>query len=196
MKIRFSKDEDFSAIAQLHASSWSVTYSNVLSPDYLQHTAPTERQVVWRERFACPKENQIVLIAEENEGVVGFACAFVDEHAECGSYLENLHVSQSHQGRGIGTSLLSEVAFICQERCPNKGLYLSVNQANDRAQKFYLALGAHNIQSNVWNAPDGSQVPTFLFAWKSVLSLAEKRLTRSSTRIAFVGGNVIVEQSQ
>lgn len=188
MNIRLARTEDFVAIAQLHALSWSVTYSDVLSPDYLQLTVPMERQAAWRERFKNPKENQIVLIAEETEDIVGFACVFINEHVEWGSYLDNLHVSQSHQARGIGTSLLAQVAFHCEERCPQKGLYLSVNQANIRAQKFYLVHGAHNAQSSVWSAPDGSQVPTFRFAWKSVLPLTEQRLTNSSTSAAFAAG--------
>lgn len=188
MNIRPARTDDSPAIAQLHALSWSATYGSVLNPDYLRRTMPQERQAVWRERFASPKENQIVLIAEETDGIVAFACAFVNEHVEWGSYLDNLHVSRSHQGRGIGTSLLAEVAFFCEERCPNKGLYLSVNQANHRAQKFYLALGAHNAQSSVWSAPEGSQVPTFRFSWNSVLPLADKRLTRSSTPTAFAAG--------
>src|SRR4051794_11867127 len=181
MRIRLARDEDFPAIAQLHASSWSATYSSVLNPDYLQHTVPTERHAVWQERFANPEENQIVLVAEDGEDVVGFACVFVNEHVAWGSYLDNLHISPSHQGRGIGTSLLSEVAIFCEQKCPNKGLYLSVNQANHRAQTFYFAFGAHNAESGIWSAPDGSQVPTFRFACKSVLTLMENRQTGSST---------------
>lgn len=183
MNIRLAKTEDFSSIAQLHALSWSVTYSNVLRPDYLREIVPLERQSVWRERLANPKENQIVLVAEENENIVGFACVYINEHAEWGSYLDNLHVSPSHQGQGIGANLIAEVACHCEERHSKKGLYLSVNQANQRAQKFYLSLGAQNAQPSVWNAPDGSVVPTFRFVWNSVSPLTEKRLTHHSTRM-------------
>jgi ribosomal protein S18 acetylase RimI-like enzyme len=187
MNIRFATLEDAAAIAALHASSWSVTYNNVLSPDYLQHTVPSERQAVWHERFTNPKANQNVLVAEDAREVIGFACVFVGENVEWGSYLDNLHVSQFHQGKGIGTELLIQIASICEQTCPDQGLYLSVNQANHRAQRFYLSLGAYNAQASVWNAPDGSQVPTFRFSWQSVVPLAEKRLTSHSTQTLRAG---------
>lgn len=172
MYIRFATIEDVSAISALHASSWSSTYNTVLSPDYLRHKVPAERRTVWQERLATPKKNQIVLVAEEARDVIGFACVFVAEHAEWGSYLDNLHISQLHQGQGAGKKLLQCVAHLCAQGSLAQGLYLSVNQANHRAQKFYLSLGAYNRQSSIWSAPDGSQVPTYLFAWDSVKSLA------------------------
>ena len=176
--------EHADAIANLHASSWSVTYNNVLSQDYLQNVVPSERLSVWQERLKNPRENQFVLVAQHNGFVIGFACVFVMEHLEWGSYLENLHVRQSHHGRGIGAKLLIEVAVICEQKCAGKGLYLSVNQANKNAQKFYLKFGAENAQISVWNAPDGSQVPTFRFTWKSTAALAEQGPTHhlSGTR--------------
>ena len=173
--------EHANAIADLHASSWIITYNNVLSQDYLQNVVPSERLSVWRERLKNPRENQFVLVAQDNGFVIGFACVFVMEHLEWGSYLENLHVRQSHHGRGIGAKLLIEIAAICEQRCAGKGLYLSVNQANQNAQKFYLKFGAENAQISVWNAPDGSQVPTFRFTWKSTAALAEQGLTHHSS---------------
>lgn len=172
MDIRFANPEHVAAIAALHASSWNATYSNELSQAYLRSVVPAERLEVWRDRFTHPKENQFVLVAEEDGAVVGFACAFVGEHPEWGSYLDNLHVRQSRQGRGLGARLLAEAASICERRCPGQGLYLSVNQTNLRAQQFYAALGAHNAGASVWNAPDGSQVPTFRFVWQSAAALA------------------------
>jgi ribosomal protein S18 acetylase RimI-like enzyme len=181
MNIRPATAEHADAIADLHASSWSITYNDVLSQDYLQNVVPSERLSVWRERLKNPRENQFVLVAEDNGFVIGFACAFVMEHLEWGSYLENLHVRQSHHGRGIGAKLLIEVAAICEQKCAGKGLYLSVNQANQNAQKFYLKLGAENTQVSVWDAPDGSHVPTFRFVWKTTAALAERGLTHHSS---------------
>jgi ribosomal protein S18 acetylase RimI-like enzyme len=174
MNILHATAEHADAIANLHASSWSITYNDVLSQDYLQNVVPSERLSVWRERLKDPRENQFVLVAEENGFIIGFACVFVMEHLEWGSYLENLHVRQSHRGRGIGTKLIIEVAAICEQMCAGKGLYLSVNQANQNAQKFYLKLGAENAQVSVWDAPDGSHVPTFRFVWKTTAAFASQ----------------------
>lgn len=173
MNIDFASSEHAEQIAALHAASWAATYSDVLSPYYLEHVAPTERLAIWQERFEKPKVNQFALVAIEAGGVVAFACAFVGEHSDWGSYLDNLHVKPSHQGRGVGSSLLLQVASICEQRCSDQGLYLSVNQSNLRAQKFYVALGAQNSQAATWNAPDGTSVPTFRFSWASAADLAE-----------------------
>lgn len=176
MNITFASSEHAEQIAALHAASWAATYSDVLSPLYLQDVVPTERLAIWQERFKNPRENQFVLVAKEDGVVVGFACAFVGEHSDWGSYLDNLHVKKSHQGRGIGSGLLVQVASICEQRLPGQGLYLSVNQTNEHAQNFYLAIGAQNSQAAVWNAPDGTSVPTFRFSWPSAAILAKKQL--------------------
>ena len=40
-----------------------------------------------------------------------------------------------------------------------------------KAQEFYLFLGARNAQEGVWNAPDGSIVPTYWFVWDQLTGL-------------------------
>lgn len=159
-------------IAALHSASWFTTYSDVLTPTYLQLTAPLERRKIWHDRLFNPKENQIVLVAEDDEKVIGFACCYFAEHPEWGSYLDNLHVDSKHQGCGIGKQLLSKAAEFCEKRISGRGLYLLVNQSNFQAQQFYLAQGAQNSQTSIWNAPDGSTVPTFIFRWSSTATLA------------------------
>lgn len=181
MNIDIASSEHVEQIAALHAASWAATYSDVLSPCYLERVAPAERLAIWQERFTNPKVNQFALVAKEAGAVVAFACAFGGEHPDWGSYLDNLHVKQSHQGRGVGSRLLLQVAAICEQKSPGQGLYLFVNQSNLGAQKFYLAHGAENRQAAVWNAPDGTSVPTFRFSWPSAATLAQKRLTHRSS---------------
>jgi ribosomal protein S18 acetylase RimI-like enzyme len=168
MKIYSASFEHADAIAALHALSWSQTYNDVMTPTYLHTVVPIERQSVWRQRLIAPKENQVVLIAEQDGALIGFACAFIGEHANWGSYLDNLHVSASHQGQGVGAGLLNEIASFCAQQCPQRGFYLLVNQSNLRAQRFYLSLGAENAGADIWDAPDGSQIPTYRFAWSSL----------------------------
>lgn len=189
MKIRFATPADAETIATLHASSWRLTYKNALSDEYLQRTAPVERKELWAQRFASPKENQRVLVAQSQNGVVGFACAYLAEHSEWGSYLDNLHVARSVQGQGIGKSLLAGMARLCNQYAPGRGLYLSVNQDNQGAQQFYSGLGAHNAKSGVWNAPDGSAVPTYWFMWTSIEALAALPVKHAFQPAAFGDGS-------
>lgn len=173
MKLRHANVADAESIAELHAASWRSTYAAVLDPAYLTQTVPSERRQLWGERLMSPKANQLVVVAEVQDCIVGFACVFAESHNAWGAYLENLHVSATSQGKGIGRTLLAEVAQWCESQSPGRGLYLSVNQDNRRAQRFYLGLGARNAEPGVWNAPDGSKVPTFWFTWGSVASLAK-----------------------
>ncbi len=179
MKLRLATSSDVKSIAALHAASWQVTYKHVLSADYLQKTVPAEREAVWTERFASPKANQCVLMAEDESGVIGFACAFAAEHAEWGSYLDNLHIRHSSQGQGTGKALLVNMAQWCKLYAPKRGLYLSVNQGNHRAQQFYLGLGARNADSWIWHAPDGSAVPAYWFVWESLETLISRETNNS-----------------
>ena len=174
MKLRVASSGDAHAIAALHAASWKSTYANVLQSAYLSDVVPFERQAVWQQRLGEPRASQRVMVAEHAGKVVGFACAFVDEDPSLGSYLENLHVAIPAQGGGAGTLLIGAVATICSEQAVSPRLYLSVNQDNTRAQRFYRGLGALNAAHAVWNAPDGSAVPTFRFEWTSVTDLAQK----------------------
>ena len=173
MNLRHAHFADADSIAEIHAASWRNTYAAVLRPEYLNEAVPSERKQLWAERLLSPKTNQFVVVAEIHERVVGFACAFTDNHDAWGAYLDNLHVSAAWQGKGMGRALLLEVARWCASRSPDTGLYLSVNQDNSRAQRFYQGLGARNTEPGVWNAPEGSKVPTFWFTWDSASSLAK-----------------------
>ena len=52
-------------------------------------------------------------------------------------------------------------------------MYLLVNQDNIMAQQFYESLGARNLKPGVWNAPDGSNVPTYIFYWDTLKELIQ-----------------------
>ncbi|MEQ8959174.1 MAG: hypothetical protein RLP02_14845, partial [Coleofasciculus sp. C2-GNP5-27] len=62
----------------------------------------------------------------------------------------------------------------CRQQDPSDHLCLTVNQDNVNAQKFYKSLGARNMKEDIWNAPDGSIVPTYWFVWDNISALAEK----------------------
>lgn len=174
MKIRSAALEDAKKIAALHAASWRVAYRGALTDEYLEHDADADRQSLWLHRLQAPRDDQFVVIAEDQREVLGFACLFAQEHEEWGSLLDNIHVSRGCQGRGIGTALLAAVAQWCSARAPASGVYLWVLQSNVAAQQFYGNLGAANVGADVWEPPGGGAVPTYRFAWPSAAALAEK----------------------
>ncbi len=160
--------KDAGAIAKLHMDSWRSNYNNDLSKEYLDTIAPTERSLLWKQRLTTPSQNQRVILAKEVESIVGFACVYIDDNEKWGSYLDNFHISEAYQNQGIGTELLKQVFERCKAEATKSGLCLLVNQSNVRAQNFYLKNGATNQEPGIWNAPDGSSVPTFWFTWSNI----------------------------
>lgn len=114
-------------------------------------------------------------MAESDGEIVGFGCVYSGENPEWGAYLDNLHVSKSYQSKGIGKLLLIEIAQWCLKQEPERGMCLLVNQDNTKAQEFYKKLGARNVRAGIWNAPDGSIVPTYRywFAWDDLNKLSK-----------------------
>jgi len=174
MKLRLATCDDAPAIAALHTHSWRHTYHEALSAAYLRDVVPGDRAAIWQQRLASPKDSQRVLVADVDGAVGGFACTYLDEHAEWGSYLDNLHVDPAYRGLGYGRALLAGIAQLCARQATRRGLYLLVLQNNLSAQRFYLGLGAHNAQAAVWQAPDGSAAPAYWFRWETTTTLAQQ----------------------
>lgn len=172
MEIRDAKIEDAEAIAEIHAQSWLQTYSRVLTKGYLEIDAPKERREIWKARLSSKDQNQKVIIAESQGNAIGFACGYYGERKIADAYLDNLHVTRDFRSKGVGKSLLKIIANWIIAKDQNSGLCLLVNQDNENAQGFYRWHGAENHSESVWNAPDGSVVPTYWFVWNSVRDLA------------------------
>lgn len=166
--IRPASLADALTIAKLHAESWQRHYASDLTSHYLSHVAPTEREELWRTRLTAPKADQYVVVAQVDGEIAGFGCAYLNGVNHYGAYLDNLHVANSHRGKGIGRALLRSIAHRCNALDAQRGLCLLVNQSNTSAQQFYLRLGATHSKSDVWRAPDGTLVPTYWFTWADV----------------------------
>lgn len=87
------------------------------------------------------------VMAEEDGGVLGFACFFHNFSTWAGKrglYLEDLYVTPSARGRGIGTALLRHLAGIALDRdCAR--FEWAVLDWNTPAVDFYTAMGAESM---------------------------------------------------
>ncbi|TAJ79360.1 MAG: GNAT family N-acetyltransferase [Gallionellaceae bacterium] len=174
MYIRVATPSDAPAIAALHAASWRIAYRGALSDEYLAGDIVSERNSVWAERFRSPPHTQHVAVAEVDNQLVGFACAYAGNDPRWGALLDNIHVTHALQRQGIGTQLMSSVASWCAKHHSHQGLFLWVLQSNAPAQHFYENLGAVNAGSDIWLPPGGGTVPRFRYAWQNVKLLLEK----------------------
>jgi ribosomal protein S18 acetylase RimI-like enzyme len=165
LEYRHATERDIDAIAGLHADSWRRNYRGAYSDAFLDGPALADRQAVWTDRLTKPQPHQVTVVADE-DGVVAFAHAKLDEDPTWGALLDNLHVAQTHQRRGIGARLMSETASAVVERTPSSGLYLWVLEQNTRAQAFYDALGGSCVgREQVVASGGGDLVASLRYAW-------------------------------
>ncbi len=162
---RRARPEDAGAIARVHAESWRVAYRGALRDAFLDGDIVRDRMIVWTERLSAPPANQLVVIAEDDQGVVGFACAYGRDDERWGTLLDNLHVRGGRQKLGVGTHLMSEVALWCAANYSGGGLYLWVLEPNDRARRFYERLGAADVGGDLWVPPGGGAVKRRRYFW-------------------------------
>jgi GNAT superfamily N-acetyltransferase len=171
VRLREATAADAGAVAALHAESWRAHYRGAYCDAYLDGDVVEDRRRVWEERFSTAAPNQLVVLAEEDGDLIGFACVYGRHDATWGSLLDNIHVRPGYQGRGVGAALVAEVAAWCRTHHPDCGLYLWVLEQNRRAQRFYERLGASDRGGELSEPPGGGQIHGRRFAWETLPNL-------------------------
>jgi GNAT superfamily N-acetyltransferase len=156
---------DAPAIADLHARSWRATYRGSYSDEYLDGPVDAERLEVWTTRLSDPPANQLVVVADDDGSIVGFACAYGGQDAD-GSFLDNIHSDPDRHGQGIGTGLFDAVVRWCREHFSQHALHLKVLERNTNGRRFYEGLGGEDRggtpPANPWVAK-GVQVRRYVW---------------------------------
>jgi GNAT superfamily N-acetyltransferase len=171
MHLRTARQDDAPRIAALHAASWRIAYLGILSDAYLNGNIVAERTAVWAHRLSTPEPGQHVLVAEEDEALAGFACALGAYDLRWGTRLDNLHVAQTFQRKGVGARLLSSVAEWSSTHWPDQGVWCWVLRPNVAARRFYELLGGVESGEGVWNSPDGRTIPRVRYSWSAASQL-------------------------
>lgn len=162
---------DTESIARLHSLSWQQNYKGIWSDAFLSGEVLADRLAVWSSRLEKPDENQYVVVAEDNTGIRGFACAYLDHDPVWGTLLDNLHVHRAVKGQGIGTRLMQLAArWSCHHR-PESGFYLWVLEQNSPARRFYEQLGATNYEQVSSANPGGGYSPVCRYIWTDLTRL-------------------------
>lgn len=174
MHYRVANITDLENLAKLHAESWRESYRGIFSDKFLDKDVLEDRRNYWINRLSSPKKNQFVMIAVDNNGIAGFICAFGNESPTWGTFIENLHVSKSAQGRGIGKQLMYSAAKWADEIFDHKGVYLEVLEGNLNARNFYHCIGAKHQETNLWLPPGSNdKVNDLLYVWESNFPLLQ-----------------------
>jgi GNAT superfamily N-acetyltransferase len=110
--IREATCTDALAIAHVHVASWQTTYRGLLSQEFLEGLSVSSREKYWQDVLCAEHRNDCMLVAVDNDEVVGFASAGTER---TGSYnargeLYAIYLLASHQREGIGRKLVKSVA--------------------------------------------------------------------------------------
>lgn len=80
--------------------------------------------------------NQKVMVACNDNIIIGFTCIFYNDDSFFGSLPDNLHVVARWQGIGTGSILIKNAARFIYEMASEKKLYLWVSGQIFKALKF------------------------------------------------------------
>jgi GNAT superfamily N-acetyltransferase len=175
VRFRQAGPRDAQAVAALHADSWRRHYRGAYSDSFLDGDVATDRMAVWSDRLQRPDAVSCTILAEDGDGLVGFAHVVFDDDPAWGALLDNLHVVHGHKRGGIGSRLLALTAEAVIERTqappaptapapaepaqtggsPPAGLYLWVLEQNADAQAFYEARGGRCVGRGLTDPPGG-----------------------------------------
>jgi ribosomal protein S18 acetylase RimI-like enzyme len=110
-------------------------------------------------------------IAEEAAAVAGFACFLFNEETEFGTYLHNLYVSPSPQGRGVARSLLAESILRFPADWLDRPVHLLTLRENHPARSFYDRMGGQPVEERRNVMAHLPQVVFVRYQWPSAHSL-------------------------
>ena len=137
MRIRPAVVTDAEAIERIRIRGWQVGYRHVFPPEDLDTQAVDwSRWVQW---FTSPPHGQVCFVAEDDDGILGWATvgasAFPDEFGE----LHGLYVDPDRWGRGAGRALLAHGEAWLAQTWENAILWTLDD--NPRTRRFYEAAG-------------------------------------------------------
>ena len=171
-RLRVAVRDDAACIAALHVASWRSAYRGIFSDLYLDGPVEADRRALWQARMREPRPGQIVVLAEDLDGaLVGFACGFIDDDPNWGSFVNNLHVMPNRKGGGVGRALLEDLGRRFAAAEPERPVHLFCLEANHAARGFYAAMGGQVVERLMSIEADGSPCADLRIAWPSPAQL-------------------------
>ncbi len=140
--LRLAEPSDAPAIARVHVESWRTTYQGLLPAAYLEAMDVHHYAGRWHRTLLDRFGQAIVLVAEEEGAVVGFASGGPErdgDHRYKGE-LYAIYLLREFQGRGLGRALTESTASALADRDVTS-MAVWVLRDNAGARGFYERLG-------------------------------------------------------
>jgi ribosomal protein S18 acetylase RimI-like enzyme len=144
--IREAAFADAAAIAALHVVAWRQAYGALAPAGVEAIVDEAYRLKRWSEKLSVPIADQLVLVAEQGDVLVGFGAAGApSEKVFAGrGEIKFLYIDPDLKRRGIGRRLLSALALHLRQS-GYTGAALGVVESNEEALAFYQALGGRVV---------------------------------------------------
>jgi ribosomal protein S18 acetylase RimI-like enzyme len=153
VSFRAAAAADADAVAALHADSWRRYYRGAYADAFLDGDVLADRRAVWSRLLAVQGPDRITILAEANAEIAGFVHLVLDDDEQCGSLVDNLHVTCARQRNGVGSALITRAAQAVVDRGTTASMYLWVLEQNTAAQSFYAAHGGRPAERAFVQSP-------------------------------------------
>lgn len=164
--IRKAALEDAEAIAKVHVASWQTTYKGIMDEGFLKRLSVEKRKELWMNNI--PRERSIVLVAELDGEIIGFADGSPVKEGEYPGYdgdITSIYFYEEHQGKGYGKMLLNELFDGFRQQGFTSAIVKVLE--HNAACRFYEALGAKRIDENMIEVA-GGKANLLTYAWNQL----------------------------
>lgn len=142
-------------IARVHVRSWRETYAGLLPAPFLAAMNADVHARRWRTSLMEPGPDDVVLLAEGREGIVGYCSAGPSRFRLPGeAEIATLYVLRRAQGEGLGRRLVQDAARALAAH-DARSLVISVLEDNLKARAFYAHLGGRAEEPRADRGPGG-----------------------------------------
>ncbi len=159
---------DAVAIARVRIESWRTTYRGMIPKAYLDAMSVEASAALWDKVLTAAPNTTSVFVAQDADGVIGFASGNPLAEPKHGfdAELSAVYLRREFQRTGVGRRLVATVAA-AQRSHGATGLIVWVIAGNQAARKFYESLGAELVieQPFQW---DGMDLVEAGYGWRDL----------------------------
>jgi GNAT superfamily N-acetyltransferase len=170
--IRPATPEDATEIARVNHETWIATYKGILSDEAIKAHSLEEQVALWQHQLGVFSPSERRFVAEIDGMIVGYSGG--GRNPETGSPFEcelfGIYVLGDYQGRGIGHSLIRELAawLIIKGHTSMLVWILSENPY----RRFYEKLGGLLLDQSREIDYSGKKVSVVCYGWSDLSRLA------------------------
>ena len=170
-RIRRADAADAQAIARVHVDSWRSTYAGIVPEEFLASLNLDDRAEMWRRMLAA--EDGLMFVAEDEEGVFGFACGgkLREDLDSYDAELYAIYLLRENQGKGAGRALFQALVASLLE-AGYAGMALWVLKDNP-AVHFYERMGGEQIASKQITI-GGANLEEVAYGWPKLEDVLQK----------------------